>query len=76
MDQVINVRYLGFVIGKYTYFAKKKSLYRQNVKNGIIKLKMQLHGGSLGYDIQGKFYKKSDLQKMWTNVEVKEITPF
>jgi hypothetical protein len=57
MSQRINVRHLGFIIGKYTYFWKKKSLCRQNNKGGSIKLKMQLHGGSLGYDIKKRVTK-------------------
>ena len=76
MSQQINVRLFGFIIGKYTYFWKKKQLYRQNKKNGVIMLKIQPHGGSLGYDIQKAFYKMDNLDDITTTVIVVESHPF
>lgn len=77
MTQRINVTVFGFVIGIFTYYWKKKSLYRYNHRSGsILLLKLQLYGGSLGYFIQKKLYKMNDLKKLTTKVVITEILPF
>lgn len=77
MTQRINVTVFGFTIGKYTYYWKKKSLYRYNPKSGsILLLNLQLYGGSLGYFIQKKLYKMNDLKKLTTKVVITQTLPF
>lgn len=77
MSQLINVRHYGFIVGKYTYLWKKKALYRYNPKyNTTMLIKQQLHGGSLGYDIQKRFYLMKELKEMTQNLNIKEEVIF
>lgn len=76
MNYTINVREIGFKIGKFTYFGKNISLYRQSPKGNIKKLLIQQKGGSFGYDIQGTFYTREKLRKMSGEVLIQESTLF
>ena len=76
MAQRVDVTVYGFRYGKYTYFWRKKKLYRQSPSFNVILIKLQLYGGSLRYAIQGDLHESVILSLLSYMVNVSDEVPF